>query len=213
MSTTITINDITGATPFDVYLCDYPTTICVYIDTINSIPYSFDVPPVMESQSNFVLKVIDDNDCEVVIYLDTDNQPCAEYLGYDLYPWSSCWSISPDFIIKLPVVLVNGLPCGCGAPNVTLSGGLKNCPLGTIEYSINGGTPLSFTAATFGGASCGYTLAGCDCTIIKLEGPTEIFLGGYSGQTVTIDYTGTYPSTPPLTFTETFVINVPLTCP
>jgi hypothetical protein len=73
MSTTITINDITGATPFDVYLCDYPTTICIYIDTINSVPYSFNVPPVMESQTSFNLKIIDNNDCEVITYLDVNN--------------------------------------------------------------------------------------------------------------------------------------------
>lgn len=66
MSTTITINDITGATPFDVYLCDNPTTICIYIDTINSVPYTFNVPPVMESQVTFNLKIIDNNDCVVI---------------------------------------------------------------------------------------------------------------------------------------------------
>ena len=70
MSTTIMINNITGATQFDVYLCDYPTTICVYIDTINSSPYSFGVPPVMESQISFNLKVIDNNDCEIITFLE-----------------------------------------------------------------------------------------------------------------------------------------------
>ena len=212
MPTQITISSISGLSPYDLYLCDNPITTCIWVDTITSasLPYTFDVPSIMENQTSFNLKVVDDNNCQVITYLDTTTPiTCPEYLGYDLYP-GSCWELSPDFFIKLPVVLEGGLPCeagkGAGIP------GLKNCPLGTIEYSINGGSPLSFTAATFGGFSCGYTLAGCDCTILKLEGPTGIFLGGYSGQTVTIDYTGTYPSTPPLSFTETFVINVPLIC-
>lgn len=69
MSTNITINNITGASPFDIYLCDDPITICVYIDTINSVPYSFVIPSVMGSQLSFNLKVIDNNSCEVITYL------------------------------------------------------------------------------------------------------------------------------------------------
>jgi len=63
MPYTITINNITGATDFDIYLCDTGFTSCIYIDTINTTPYTFDVPFVLESQTEFGLKVVDDNDC------------------------------------------------------------------------------------------------------------------------------------------------------
>jgi len=63
MPTDITINDITGSTPFDVYLCDNPITTCFYVDTISSLPYTFEVPSILSSQTEFNLKVIDNNDC------------------------------------------------------------------------------------------------------------------------------------------------------
>lgn len=66
MPTTITINDITGTTPFDIYLCDDPLTTCVYVDTITGTTYSFDVPSIMDGQLSYNLKVVDDNDCVII---------------------------------------------------------------------------------------------------------------------------------------------------
>jgi hypothetical protein len=67
MPTNITINNVTGAQPFDIYVCDSPITTCIYITTINTIdiPYSFDIPVVYSSLSEFVVKVVDNNDCIV----------------------------------------------------------------------------------------------------------------------------------------------------
>ena len=65
MSTFININAISGQSPFDIYLCDSPTS-CIYIDTVpsSSLPYEFQIPVIMEGQTNFTLKVIDNNECE-----------------------------------------------------------------------------------------------------------------------------------------------------
>ena len=67
MPAKITINDITGATPFDIYVCDSPITTCIYVATINTvdIPYSFDIPLVYSSLTEFIVKVVDNNDCVV----------------------------------------------------------------------------------------------------------------------------------------------------
>lgn len=67
MPTDITINDISGSTPFDVYVCDTGYTTCIYVSTINSgdLPYTFEIPPVYSSLSNFIVKVVDDNNCVV----------------------------------------------------------------------------------------------------------------------------------------------------
>ena len=72
MPTNITINNVTGAQPFDIYVCDSPITTCIYITTINTIdiPYSFDIPVVYSSLSEFVVKVVDNND---FIVTDTIN--------------------------------------------------------------------------------------------------------------------------------------------
>ena len=66
MPTTITINDVTGATPFDIYLCDDPLTTCVYVDTYSGGTYSFDVPLIMDDQLSFNIKVVDDNNGEII---------------------------------------------------------------------------------------------------------------------------------------------------
>jgi len=65
----ITINNISGASPYDVYLCDNPVTFCVYIDTISSLPYLFEVPSVMSNDNDFNLKIVDNNGCISYQYL------------------------------------------------------------------------------------------------------------------------------------------------
>jgi hypothetical protein len=67
MPTDITINNISGSTPFDVYVCDTGYTTCIYVSTINSgdLPYTFEIPPVYNTLTNFVVRVIDDNDCYI----------------------------------------------------------------------------------------------------------------------------------------------------
>ena len=61
----ITINNITGATPYDVYICDTGNTTCIFVNTINSgsLPYTFKVPLIFESLPGFNIKVIDNIDC------------------------------------------------------------------------------------------------------------------------------------------------------
>ena len=64
----VTIDSISGASPYDIYLCDDPVTTCVYIDTISgsSIPYTFLVPFYMEGLVDFTLKVVDNNGCVII---------------------------------------------------------------------------------------------------------------------------------------------------
>ncbi len=67
MPTDVTIDDISGQTPFDVYICDTGSTTCVYISTIvpGDFPYTFVVPPLFTNSGSFNLKVVDDNDCVI----------------------------------------------------------------------------------------------------------------------------------------------------
>jgi hypothetical protein len=67
MPTTITINNISGTTPYDIYVCDSSEITCIYIETINTgnLPTNINVPSVMEGQSSYVLKIIDNNNCVV----------------------------------------------------------------------------------------------------------------------------------------------------
>jgi hypothetical protein len=65
MPTNITISGLGGASPFDVYVCDATITTCVYVSTITpaSLPYVFEIPSVYSSLTNFVVKVVDNNNC------------------------------------------------------------------------------------------------------------------------------------------------------
>ena len=66
MPTQITINTISGVQPYDVYICDDPLTTCIYISTISTVPYVFNVPSLLDGQLSFNLKIVDDNGCSVI---------------------------------------------------------------------------------------------------------------------------------------------------
>lgn len=65
MPTTITVNNITGSTPYDVYICLSGGSPCYYIASINSgdLPYDFTVPKPIEKFSYYCMKVVDANGC------------------------------------------------------------------------------------------------------------------------------------------------------
>jgi hypothetical protein len=65
MPTTITVNNITGSTPFDVYLCLSGGSPCYYVKSIGSgeLPYNFSVPKPIQDFSYYCLKVVDVNGC------------------------------------------------------------------------------------------------------------------------------------------------------
>lgn len=71
MPTVVNISSLSGAAPFNIYLCDNPQTLCVYIDTIylGLLPYEFEVPELLINSSSFVLKVSDSNNCIVTTNL------------------------------------------------------------------------------------------------------------------------------------------------
>lgn len=69
MPTVVTINDISGTTPYDIYICDSPETQCIYIDRINTSPFNFEIPTIMLNFTEFTLKVVDSSGCEVTTNL------------------------------------------------------------------------------------------------------------------------------------------------
>jgi hypothetical protein len=63
MALQVTINSITGQSPYDVYICQTGGTGCYYMTTITSAPYIFDIPAPYDTSSSYMLKLIDDNGC------------------------------------------------------------------------------------------------------------------------------------------------------
>lgn len=65
MAVQVTINSITGQSPYDVYICQSNGTGCFYISTITSLPYVFDIPEPYNTSTSYQLKVIDSNNCVI----------------------------------------------------------------------------------------------------------------------------------------------------
>jgi len=65
MAIKVTISNITGATPYDIYICQPDGTSCFYINTIGSmqLPYEFDIPTPYNTGTSYMLKAIDNNNC------------------------------------------------------------------------------------------------------------------------------------------------------
>jgi len=65
MAIQVTINGITGTSPFDIYICQSNGTNCFYMTTISSTPYVFDIPEPYNTATTYMVKVIDNNNCQV----------------------------------------------------------------------------------------------------------------------------------------------------
>lgn len=63
MAVKVTINSITGQSPYDVYICQTSGAGCFYISTIETTPYVFDIPEPYDSSISYMLKIIDSNKC------------------------------------------------------------------------------------------------------------------------------------------------------
>ena len=71
MTLKVTIDSITGQTPYNVYLCQPDGSGCIFITTISSAPYEFDVPPPYNNVSTYLLKLIDANGCIITTIIST----------------------------------------------------------------------------------------------------------------------------------------------
>ena len=68
MGRQITINSIIGAQGYNVYIYDTSLVTCVYLATINNadLPYSIDVPAPYDTMTDFSVKIVDANNCEII---------------------------------------------------------------------------------------------------------------------------------------------------
>jgi hypothetical protein len=76
MSNILVINSITGASPFNIYVCDVTITYCFFVQTIVGAPYTFSIPYPLDSTTPIILKIIDANNCEKIYLLS-----CQEIYG------------------------------------------------------------------------------------------------------------------------------------
>lgn len=62
MSETVKINSVTANTPVDVYYCDSMSASCVFVASVSTFPFEFDVPNPYD-ETDFLIKIIDSEGC------------------------------------------------------------------------------------------------------------------------------------------------------
>jgi hypothetical protein len=65
MAVQVTINSITGQSPYNLYICQSNGGGCFYVTTITTTPYVFDIPSPYDTSSSYMLKVVDANNCTI----------------------------------------------------------------------------------------------------------------------------------------------------
>ena len=65
MAVQVNINDITGSTPYQVFICQTGNTGCFFDSEItdNDLPYVFDIPAPYNNSDSYLLKIIDNFGC------------------------------------------------------------------------------------------------------------------------------------------------------
>lgn len=69
MSLQVTVDGLSGASPFNIWICDNPEVTCIYVDTVTGATFTFDVPQALIFQDDFTIKSIDNNNCTSKIVL------------------------------------------------------------------------------------------------------------------------------------------------
>jgi hypothetical protein len=85
MPNIVQINSLSGTAPFDLYVCDQTISYCFFVDSISGSPYTFDVPPPLDSTTPIILKVIDANNCEVIYLLSCGEIYIKEFEGFEVF--------------------------------------------------------------------------------------------------------------------------------
>lgn len=64
MPVEVTINNVSGSSPFFLYICDNTLTSCFYATSFSGAPFTYDVPSPWDTMNDFCVKIIDDGGCE-----------------------------------------------------------------------------------------------------------------------------------------------------
>ena len=65
MPAQVTISSLTGASPYELYVCDTTLSSCTYVVTFAYPPYVFNLPSPYDTE-DFCIKIVDNNGCWIV---------------------------------------------------------------------------------------------------------------------------------------------------
>jgi hypothetical protein len=103
MSQQVTISSVTANTPVEIYYCDSMSASCVYVATVSTFPYTFDVPDPYD-YSNFVIKIVDTQSCNIGHIIPVSPTPTS--------------SVTPT-ITPTPTITTSNTPTSSVTPTVT----------------------------------------------------------------------------------------------
>jgi hypothetical protein len=63
MAVQVTITNITGSSPYDIFVCQPDGSSCFYITTTPTVPYVFNIPAPYNTSLSYMLKIIDNQNC------------------------------------------------------------------------------------------------------------------------------------------------------
>lgn len=66
MSKLISIDAVTGTSPYDVYICDELGLNCFYITETSTIPFTFEIPKPYDELTVYMLKLVDAQGCQII---------------------------------------------------------------------------------------------------------------------------------------------------
>lgn len=98
MAVQVTINDISGQTPYDIYVCQVDGSGCFYISTItdSSFPYVFDIPVPYDTSANYMIKAIDANNC-IISGTSNVSYSVTPTPTPSTTPWNYCYNFNGGF--------------------------------------------------------------------------------------------------------------------
>jgi hypothetical protein len=85
MPNIVQINSLSGTAPFDLYVCDQTISYCFFVASISGSPYTFNVPPPLDSTTPIILKVIDSNNCEIINLLSCGEIYVKEFEDFAIF--------------------------------------------------------------------------------------------------------------------------------
>lgn len=142
MSQLVTISSVTANTPVNIYYCDSTGSSCVYVATVSTFPYTFDVPDPYDL-SDYRIKIDDTIGCEYyeMVYITPTPTPSITASSTVTPTVSPTQSSSPTVT-----------PTNTATPTTTVSYTPTNTPTPTttpvISYHLIGQNTFATSANT-----------------------------------------------------------------
>ncbi len=98
MASRLIIQNVTGTTPYDVYVCDLLEVLCSYVGVLSgtTLGQVFYLPSLYDTAPIIVVKLIDSNNCEVKKQIMCDEDCTFQVVLYDQSGYPCLFTPTPS---------------------------------------------------------------------------------------------------------------------